>query len=249
MRKLLGSEQLPYGGDSPKSHKAMESNLGRSGLQMRWLAPAIIVLLGLVLALPTAILGFPVGPDNDDSLIHLIWQTHFSRQFWSGELYPRWLMDMNGGRGSPSYLFYAPLPHLLASLLPPISDDEVFARWQLGVAAIVALIASGLTCYSWLRYRFPPRFALLGSFVYMVAPYHLADDLYARSSFNEFFSFVWLPLILLFVERPARWPARIAGISVSYALLFLTHPLIAFILSPVVALYAGYLSLRQRERS
>jgi hypothetical protein len=240
-------------GDSPKGHEAVatQGNLGEVRLQMRWLAPVIIVLLGLVLAFPTVIFGFPVRLDgnNNDSLIHLSWQTHFSRQFWNGEFYPRWLMDMNGGWGSPSHFFYAPLPHLLASLLPPIFVDDVFARWQLGAASIVALIGSGLTCYSWLRCRFPPRFALLGASVYMAMPYHLNVSLYAVSSFNEFWSFVWLPLVLLFTEMPARWPTRIAGISVSYALLVLTHLLITLIFSPLVLLYAGYLSLRQREHS
>jgi hypothetical protein len=238
-------------GDSLKGDKAVaaESDSGELQVQMRWLAPAIIILLGLIFAFPVVIWGFPVRFDNNgnDSLIHLSWQTHFSRQLWSGDYYPRWLMDMNGGWGSPSHFFYAPLPHLLASLVPSISVDGVFARWQLGVASIVALIGSGLTCYRWLRYRFAPRFALLGSIVYMAMPYHLTVSLYAISSFNEFWSYVWLPLILLFTEIPARWLVRIAGISLFYGLLALTHPLITFIFSPVVVLYAGYLSLRQRN--
>src|SRR5262249_53064373 len=99
-------------------------------LQMRWLAPILLVFLGLGLAFPVLMFGFPVRLDNNgnDSLIHLSWQTYFSRQLWNGDFYPRWLMDMNGGWGSPSHFFYAPLPHILASLVPPMPVGGVFAR-------------------------------------------------------------------------------------------------------------------------
>lgn len=45
-----------------------------------------------------------------DVLFHFNWSKYFSQQFWSGELYPRWLLGMNSGLGSPSFFFYPPIP-------------------------------------------------------------------------------------------------------------------------------------------
>ena len=36
-------------------------------------------------------------------------------QLWSGELYPRWLLGMNSGFGSPTFFVYGPLPYYAAA--------------------------------------------------------------------------------------------------------------------------------------
>ena len=74
----------------------------------------IIVIVGLILTLPALFYGIFDAPD----LIpyHLKWSKHFAEQFWQGDLYPRWLMDMNAGLGSPTFFFYPPIPYYFNSL-------------------------------------------------------------------------------------------------------------------------------------
>lgn len=72
---------------------------------------------GVVLTLPVLILGVPFF--SDDGVAHAMWYTHFSEQLFSGDLYPRWLVNMNAGLGSPVFFFYPPVPFFLTGVLLP----------------------------------------------------------------------------------------------------------------------------------
>ena len=91
------------------------------------------------------------GAFSADDLLpfHLRWSKHFAEQFWSGELYPRWLMGMNAGLGSPTFFFYTPIPYYFTSLLHPLFASDPQGWHQLGLSASFALIASGITAYIW----------------------------------------------------------------------------------------------------
>jgi hypothetical protein len=54
----------------------------------------LIIFAGLISAIPILVFGFPVS--GHDSINHAIFYNNFADQFRSGELYPRWLMNMNG---------------------------------------------------------------------------------------------------------------------------------------------------------
>jgi hypothetical protein len=85
---------------------------------------AVHLAHGLVIIVVAALLSFPyllVGiPEGYDSTIHTMYQYHFDRQFWSGDLYPRWLAEANKGYGSPIFLVQYPLPYFITALLRPI---------------------------------------------------------------------------------------------------------------------------------
>jgi uncharacterized membrane protein len=116
---------------------------------------------GLVLTLPVLVFGLPFL--SDDASFHSAWYSHFSKQLWSGDLYPRWLLEMNGGLGSPVFFFYPPAPYFLTSVLRPFFHNDPTGLHQLGVAASAALIASGLTAYLWLKNLADPKAALIAS--------------------------------------------------------------------------------------
>lgn len=82
----------------------------------------------------------------------------------------------------------------------------------------------------------------------MVTPYHLGIDLYTRGAFAELWSFVWIPLILLFVHRLSHgslW--AFAGLAVSYALLIGTHLPTTLIFSLVPVVYAWFVAEKGRR--
>lgn len=79
---------------------------GSSRIQFRYI---------LLVVACAVVLGFPLlryGPltDGHDTHEHLNFIKNFSAQFWHGDLYPRWLMDMNKGLGSPSFFVFPPVP-------------------------------------------------------------------------------------------------------------------------------------------
>lgn len=200
----------------------------------------IVILIGCVLTLLIILYWTPY--QSDDGIIHASWYIHFSEQLWNGNLYPRWLVGMNSGLGSPVFFYYPPVPYFLTSLLKPLFPDDVFGWYQLRVSAALALVLSGFFCYLWIRQITDVRSALITAVLYMAGPYHLASDLYIRFSFAEFWSFVWLPLILYFTHKIVDGNRlAVVGFAIGYALLIMTHLPTTLIFSIVPICYAAVL--------
>ncbi len=198
---------------------------------------AIITIAGVIIGLPCLVYGFPFY--GDDSIFHALSYSRFSEQLSQGEIYPRWLGRMNGELGSPSFFYYPPLPYYLTSACRVLSTSHQFGLRQLGVGAVAALVASGLTLHLWLRGRAGRWPSVAAAIVYMMLPYHLNIDLYTRGAYAELWSFVWLPLVLYAIDRIGD--GRRFGVSilaVSYACLVTTHLPTTLIFSPVLLAYA-----------
>ncbi|MGE0130472.1 MAG: 6-pyruvoyl-tetrahydropterin synthase-related protein [Blastocatellales bacterium] len=213
------------------------------------LAPLIaLAVVGLILALPVTLFGFPAY--THDGWIHALWLTHFSDQLWGGDPHPRWLSDLNGGLGSPSFFFYPPVPYYLTSLLKPFFGSDEQGWLRLGLSASLALIASGWTAYLWLKQIAGRTAACVAAILYVAMPYHTIADLYIRGAFAELFAFVWAPLIFYFTHRIIAG-ARLApiGLAASYALLVASHLPTAMILSPFPIGYALFTAkLEERKK-
>ena len=125
----------------------------------------------------------------------------------------------------------------------PLLSDDPEGWHQLGLAASLAVIASGFTAYAWLGRLAGRRAALIGAVLYMSAPYHLAVDLYQRFAFAELWGFVWMPLVMLFARGSLRGGAgALAGLSLSYALLIMTHLPTTLLFSWVPLAYALWMA-------
>jgi hypothetical protein len=203
------------------------------------LAPAVawsaIVLCGLIVAAPV----WMGGPDiAHDSYWHLHWSQNFLQQFWRGDLYPRWLENMNGGLGSPAFFFYPPLPYFAATPFFPLTAITGNPWYALAAGATLASVASGLAAYRWLSSFTSSQAAVVGAILYMAVPYHLGVDLYIRFAYAELWGFVWMPLVL-YASRPQTSPQSssatamtVVAIAISFALLCLSH-------LPTVVLFAA----------
>jgi 6-pyruvoyl-tetrahydropterin synthase related domain len=213
--------------------------------------PVLLSFAALLLSAPLILYGFPVL--GHDGRVHLLLCRQFSLQFWSGELYPRWLMGTHHGFGSPTFFFYGPFPFFVTSLLSPLARwfDKPSGYVELGLSAALALWCSGLAAYLWLRRSHGEAAAAVGALVYLIVPYHVTVDLYMRAAFAEFWSFAWMPLILYFTEGAVRRRRyALIGLGASYALLVTTHLLTTVMFSPVPVAYALFLSSRgERLRS
>lgn len=221
--------------------------MNRTGHVADWRPLHIVLVLayGVFLTWPALSTGYI---PSRDVLIHLLWSTNFTDQLWAGAWYPRWLDQMNGGLGSPVFFFYPPLPYYFTALLKPLFHFDPEGWHQLGAAASLAVILSGLSAYSWLRRLSGATAALVAAIVYMSAPYHLAVDLYQRFAFAELWAFVWLPLVLWGAQATV-WGNRRAplGLTLAYAALVLTHLPTAMIFSPVALAYAIFCAERGRR--
>jgi hypothetical protein len=204
-----------------------------------------IAAVGIVLSLPVLIFGVPFF--SDDGVTHAMWYAHFSEQLFSGDLYPRWLMNMNAGLGSPVFFYYPPVPFFLTSLLRPFFASDPQGWHQVGVSCSIALVASGIGTYFWLKDISDDISALVGAVLYMAMPYHLAE-IYVRGSLAELWAFVWMPLILFFTNKVvAGRKLACLGLAVSYALLVMTHLPTTLIFSVVPVTYALFTANKERR--
>jgi len=212
----------------------------------RWRRPIVWVIgAGIVLGLPVLIAGFPAA--THDGRVHGVWLELFAKQFWSGDLYPRWLQGLDGGLGGPSFYFYPPLPFFVAALFQPLFGGS--DAWHaLGASAALALVLSGVFTLLWLRETIAERHAAIAAVLFMMMPYHFAVDLHVRGAFGEFWSFVWLPAVLFFVHRVVeRAPGSMLGLAASYAALIMTHLPTTLIFSAIPPVYALWIAPANRR--
>jgi hypothetical protein len=209
-----------------------ELHKGKSALHV-----AFLILLGLLISLPILRHGFP--DLSNDGPNHAAWADDFARQLWSGEWYPRWLTDMNGGLGSPDFFFYPPMHVFVSALFRPLmAARDPHGYWISGYSGVLATVLSGLTAYAWIRTLTTARAAVIGAAAYMIAPYHVAIDLYNRGAAAEYWLFVWLPLVMLSSQGIVRnVPYSTVWLAVTYALCAFSHGTVAAVFAVVPITY------------
>jgi hypothetical protein len=189
----------------------------------------LVITVSLLLAAPLIWFGFP-APTHDGA-IHALWAHHVATAFWDGELYPRWLPELNGGFGTPAFFFYPPLSTLSAVVFWPVAPEHGRAWYALGWGAALGLVLSGVAMYWFLRREFVGEraqsigdcgsriadsetgrrwVAAAGALVYVAAPYHFGIDLLDRGANAEFWAFALMPLVLLAFRRLAQRRVELA---------------------------------------
>lgn len=227
--------------DKPQSeavYSKMSNRIARYSLG-DFSAALLIVALAAVFCLRFLIAGVPLSDDAPD---HVMYQYHFSQQFWSGDLYPRWLAEANKGYGSPIFLEQYPFPYFVAALLRPILSfaptDTREAR-ELGVYCFLMLTGAGLAAYYWFRSRCGPIASAVSATAYMLLPYFGGMVLYGRVAVGELATFVWMPLLFALCDRAnTKQLGTVSAIAVAFALLLMSNILTAILFVPVLLLYA-----------
>jgi len=203
-----------------------------------------IAAAAVVLTLPMLIYGPMVS--GHDTYEHLHFSEHFTEQFWQGDLYPRWLLRMNHGLGSPSFFVYPPLPAFIDALLQPAAKELHLSAFR--IMEFLAMFGSGISAFVWLCTMTTRRIALAVSILYMLIPYHLTADFYRRTALPECWALVWIPLVFYFSsELMNRKRGALVGLAVSYALTIISHLISVAICSLIPLAAAMFLSMRGQK--
>jgi hypothetical protein len=206
---------------------------------INWRYPTMVFIAATIVCLPILTYGAPAGHSLG---FNLVWLREFSAQLFAGEVYPRWLTNLNAGAGSPVFFFYAPLPFYVASIGSAFCIDcEISLR--LGIGEWLLLSASGLSFYVFARTTAAPIAATIGAIIYMLLPYHFEYALWIRQSIGELGAYIWMPLILLYIQKISLRESGMSGLAICYALLIFTHLPAALLFSMFMLAYAVILSL------
>jgi len=136
-------------------------------------------------------------PDTHDIFLHYDQMKSFYTGLEAGEIYPKWEVETNRGFGAPTTCFYPPGIYYVTSFFYYLVRNWVLSLLWTHVAIMVA---SAAAIYWYARRSLSCPAALVAMACYIILPYHLIDQ-YQRGAIAELLGFVWMPLILLFIEQ------------------------------------------------
>jgi uncharacterized membrane protein len=177
-----------------------------------------ILALSIAVTLPIYFFGIPRGNDLPQ---HYQFAMAYRDAIVSGDPFPGWSADTNYGFGDVGVRFYPPLSYwVLASV------ELVTGNWYDASVLTFALwfFIGGLGIYFLAREWFDRPASLAASLAFTLMPYHV-NQIYNAFLYAEFAGIAILPFCFFFAARVCRRGGMrdILGLSLSFALLVLTH--------------------------
>lgn len=199
----------------------------------------IALLAGLAMG-SSFIYGITTGNDFHQ---HFQFAASIHDSLISGEIYPSFVATPNYGLGDIALRFYPPFGYYILSLA-----YIALGNWYVAALATFWLVffVGGVGVYLLAREEFSPQQSLLAAAVYIFVPYHL-NEIYNNFLFAEFVATAVLPFCFLYITRVCRGGGytSVIGLSVSYALLILSHLPLTVIGSLAFIVYACLLLRRE----
>lgn len=149
----------------------------------------LVILLSFWIVKPLFQPGF--FPMHDDTQPARVYE--MAKALSYGQFPVRWVGDLGYGFGYPLFNFYSPLPYYIGAAFNLIGFDALAAT---KIMFLLGIILAGVTMFFFLDSLVGEIGALVGSLLYMYAPYH-AVDIYVRGAVGEFYALAFLPLIFL----------------------------------------------------
>jgi uncharacterized membrane protein len=192
----------------------------------------LLLIIGLFFLFPLFHPGFYL---SHDGFAHVARFAAYFNSYMDGQFPARWAGDLNRGYGTPLFIFFYPLPGFIASTLHSLGlSFETAFKIIIGTSFIFAPIF----LFSWLKKQAKEEVAFSVAIIYMLLPYRFLDT-YVRGDVAEMLSFVFIPLIFIFIDKVLQ-KKQITDVligSIFYALFIMAHNGMALIFSPVFLVY------------
>ncbi len=197
----------------------------------------LLLVIGILPLLSLLTPGLPVTHDGQD---HVARVANFYQSLSEGNLVPRWASNLNWGFGHPILMFLYPLPSYVASIFHGIGFSLVDSvKLVFGFSFVGSMVAM----YLFAREEWGEEGGIVAGILYGFAPYHFVN-LYVRGAFGEHAAFVFLPCILLGMNKIAKVKSSMGWgifLAISIAGLFLAHNAVSIMIAPVALVYGIYL--------
>ena len=207
----------------------------------------LFFLLILIALLPIVSI-FRMGTyESGDLSLHTTRLMSFYNLLINYHLIPRWTPEFNAGYGDPHFLFAYFLPYFIGSIFHFIGFSFLMS---IKLLLAISFIFSGITMYFWAKEELGKKAGFVASVFYLFMPYHLVD-MHFRVTIAENLSFVFLPLILLAIKNLIENDNRkwFFLLSVSLALLILSHQAISVMFLPIMLSYCIFVFFRKNDKT
>jgi hypothetical protein len=201
---------------------------------MRWvkkivhekpLVIVLLILLSLPLIYPLIHKGFFVTDDGDLMIIRL---TAFHEAITHGQFPARFLPRLYFQYGYPVSNFLYPGYLYIGEVLHLIRFGFINT---IKIILGLSFIFGGICSFFWLRKFLKPFSSIIGSLVYLYAPYHYYD-VYKRGSVGEVLALTVVPFILWTIDLGYR-----SFFTLGVSILILSHNTLAVLFLPLIVLY------------
>jgi hypothetical protein len=209
---------------------------------------AIIFLLAVALLTVRPILSPGYFPMHDDTQVGRV--IAMGRALKEGQFPVRWVADLGYGYGYPLYNFYAPLPYYAGGALYAAGLSGLTAT---KIMFLLGAILPAVTVYAAAVGYVGIIGALVASIFTVFAPYH-AVQMYVRGAAGEYWTLVFIPLMLLGAwqssDTKKRWAPLIGGLGLTGVIL--SHTLLGFVAAlatgaVTVVSWITHLGMRRRN--
>lgn len=226
-----------------KNLRISEKNRTNRSLRGITHAGGLCVLLLLIASIPLlpVILGGRFPATHELIRYELLGQLFSSAQRM-GTLYPRWIIDLAGGHGYPTFLFYQPLVFFVAAIidrLPGVSPSRMI--WA---TDYLFLFVGTCGAFRLARLQLGRVLSMFAATVFVLTPFVFVN-LLVRGDHSELAAMMlspWPLWGLMATERRIRdgdrcfTPAMVAAIT--HGLIVYAHPVFAMLYTPVIGLLA-----------
>lgn len=182
-------------------------------------------------------------PIHDDEQIARLFQMDLAIK--AGQIPPRWVPDLGFGYGFPLFNFYPPLIYYFGEFFHSIGFSFIDST---KLVLLSGFFLSSFSMYLWVKKHYGKIPGLFAAVLYTYAPYHAVDS-YVRGAIPEFFSFVFIPLVLWALEMLFETRKMKYSLILSAFLVFvvLTHSLVALAFAPFFLIYSVFLAFLNRK--
>lgn len=148
----------------------------------------------------------------------------------------RWVPDMGYQYGYPQFNYYSPSVFYLGEIIHLLGVQFIDV---IKILFVLGFILSALAMYLFLNSLLGKWPSLVGALLYTYAPFKAAE-VYVRGSLNEFWGFVFFPLIFWAIYRLilTNKTKYIFYLGLFTGLMFLTHNLMSVIIAPLALVWA-----------
>ncbi len=202
----------------------------------------VLLVVSIVISIPFLKPGlFVIHDDQQIARLYL-----FDKALRSGQFPVRWVDELGFGFGYPLFVFYPPLVYMVGEFFHLLGFGFIDST---KLVFFLSIFASGVAMYVFAREFWGKLPAVVSAIFYMLVPYR-AVDIYIRGALAESFSFVWLPLILLFfykiIQAKKLKHSILSGILL--ALLMITHNLVFLPFMLLVPFYFLFLIWKSEKK-
>jgi len=187
--------------------------------------------------------GFYTSHDGETHVARI---AQYYQAITDGQIPPRWAKTLNGGLGSPIFVYIYPLPYLLASA---IHFFGVSFTSSFEILIATTFVLSELFAFLWLKEVFnSQKAAFLGALFYTWVPYKFSL-IYVRGSISEALAYTFVPALLWSLTRLSKNTnlKHAAVTSLFFATILLSQNLVAYMILPVIAGYILILSILHKS--